>query len=327
MLSNQTSFFSPPHTSERNAPRPWISFLQHRFSRKPPACMKDRNAPENGKQNVLLYRSLVTQNWKHFYLAFISHGIFCSKTLLGNASLEKMGKNGKKWIKVPLQNFKRVTVKSGRGKLSQLFWGQSRPWKQSRHFWYKWQHPDKELQKGLKEVGRQLIIIWTPSKKLSVIRVTTTNNLRWRWPHVGPFPFMIRLTTSARSKWVTAENFSIVIRVTTETDHSKRRWLRMVAITLAMCLCAKICLLVPLDWWKIKGAIQIQRAHVACPETVEIYRGSKGWRTTQQNPATDDCWPSFKLLPNTKRLEKRSKSNPKNLAIWFYFVIYFLLEL
>ncbi len=65
---------------------------------------------ENGKRNVLLYHSLVTQNWKRFYLAFISHGIFCSKTLLANASLEKTGKNGKKRIKVPLQNGKRVTV-------------------------------------------------------------------------------------------------------------------------------------------------------------------------------------------------------------------------
>ena len=52
------------------------------------------------------------QNWKHFYLAFISHGIFCSKMLLANASLEKTGKNGKNWIKVPLQNGKRVTVQS-----------------------------------------------------------------------------------------------------------------------------------------------------------------------------------------------------------------------
>ncbi len=33
------------------------------------------------------------QNWKRFYLAFISHGIFCSKTLLANTSLEKTDKS------------------------------------------------------------------------------------------------------------------------------------------------------------------------------------------------------------------------------------------
>ncbi len=45
-------------------------------------------------------------------VAFISHGIFYSKTLLANTSLERMEKNGKKRIKVPLQNGKRVTVQS-----------------------------------------------------------------------------------------------------------------------------------------------------------------------------------------------------------------------
>ncbi len=71
---------------------------------------KNSKTAENGKRNILLYRSLVTQNWKRFYLAFISHGIFCSKMLLANTSLEKTEKNGKKRIKVPLQNGKRVTV-------------------------------------------------------------------------------------------------------------------------------------------------------------------------------------------------------------------------
>ncbi len=36
----------------REGPRPRISFLQHRFWRKPPACEKDRNAPENGKRKT-----------------------------------------------------------------------------------------------------------------------------------------------------------------------------------------------------------------------------------------------------------------------------------
>ena len=69
------------------------------------------NKFQNGRKwNILFYHSWVMQNWKRFYVAFISHGIFYSKMLLTNASLKKTEKNGKKRIKVPLQNGKRVTV-------------------------------------------------------------------------------------------------------------------------------------------------------------------------------------------------------------------------